>query len=61
MTTREILIDDLQDVEDALVVLSGVSNKRHITPDGIITILARAIYHILVHCIHIIERGEKKQ
>ena len=60
MTTREILVDDLQDIEDVLLALDNVSNRRNLTDLGVFKILARTCYHILVHCIHLIERSEKK-
>lgn len=46
MTTREILVDDLQDIEDVLLALDNVSNRRNLTDLGVIKILARTCYHI---------------
>lgn len=59
MTTREILVDDLQDVEDVLLALNDVSNRRNLNELAVVKILARAMYHILTHCIRLIEKGER--
>ena len=59
MTTREILVDDLQDIEDVLLALDDVSNRRNLNELAVVKILARAMYHILVHCIRLIEKGER--
>ena len=58
MTTREILVDDLQSMEDVLLALEGVSNNKHLTEKGVIVLLARAVYHILVYAIRLMKKGE---
>lgn len=58
MTTREILVDDLQNMEDVLLALEDVSNNKHLTEKGVIVLLARAVYHILVYAIRLMKKGE---
>ena len=60
MTQREILVDDLQNMEDVLLALEDVSNTRHLTEKGVIVLLARAVYHILVHAIRLMKKGENE-
>lgn len=58
MTQREILVDDLQNMEDVLLTLEDVSNNKHLTEKGVIVLLARAVYHILVYAIRLMKKGE---
>ena len=58
MTQREILVDDLQNMEDVLLALEDVSNRRHLTEKGVIVLLTRAVYHILVYAIRLMKKGE---
>ncbi len=58
MTQREILVDDLQNMEDVLLALEDVSNNKHLTEKGVIVLLARAVYHILVYAIRLMKKGE---
>lgn len=58
MTQREIFVDDLQNMEDVLLALEDVSNNKHLTEKGVIVLLARAVYHILVYAIRLMKRGE---
>jgi len=58
MTTREILVDDLQNMEDVLLALEDVSNNKHLTEKGVIVLLARAVYHILVYAIRLMKKGD---
>lgn len=58
MTQREILIDDLQNMEDVLLALEDVSNNKHLTEKGVIVLLARAVYHILVYAIRLMKKGD---
>ena len=58
MTQREILVDDLQNMEDVLLALEDVSNNKHLTEKGVIILLARAVYHILVYAIRLMKKGE---
>ena len=60
MTQREILVDDLQHMEDVLLALEDVSNDKHLTEKGVIVLLARAIYHILVYAIRLMKKGEQQ-
>lgn len=60
MTTREILVDDLQDIEDVLLALDDVSNRRNLNELAVVKIMARTLYHILTHCIRLIERSSKQ-
>jgi hypothetical protein len=58
MTQREILVDDLQNMEDVLLALEDVSNNKHLTAKGVIVLLARAVYHILVYAIRLMKKGD---
>ena len=58
MTQRDILVDDLQNMEDVLLALEDVSNNKHLTEEGVIVLLARAVYHILVYAIRLMKKGE---
>ena len=58
MTQREILVDDLQNMEDVLLALEDVSNNKHLTEKGVIVLLARAVYHIPVYAIRLMKKGE---
>ena len=58
MTQREILVDDLQNMEDVLLAIEDVSNNKHLTEKGVIVLLARAVYHILVYAIRLMKKGE---
>lgn len=58
MTQREVLVDDLQNMEDVLLALEDVSNNKHLTEKGVIVLLARAVYHILVYAIRLMKKGE---
>ena len=58
MTQRETLVDDLQNMEDVLLALEDVSNNKHLTEKGVIVLLARAVYHILVYAIRLMKKGE---
>ncbi len=58
MTQREILVDDLQNMEDVLLALEDVRNNKHLTEKGVIVLLARAVYHILVYAIRLMKKGE---
>ena len=58
MTQREILVNDLQNMEDVLLALEDVSNNKHLTEKGVIVLLARAVYHILVYAIRLMKKGE---
>jgi len=58
MTQREILVDDLQNMEDVLLALEEVSNNKHLTEKGVIVLLARAVYHILVYAIRLMKKGD---
>ena len=59
MTQREILVDDLQNMEDVLLALEDVSNNKHLTEKGVIVLLVRAVYHILVYAIRLMKKGEQ--
>lgn len=61
MTQREILVDDLQNMEDVLLALQDVSNRRDLTERGVIVLLARAVYHILVYAIRLMEKEGRKK
>lgn len=58
MTQREIFVDDLQNMEDVLLALEDVSNNKHLTEKGVIVLLARAVYHILVYAIRLMKKGD---
>lgn len=58
MTTREIFVDDLQNMEDVLLALEDVSNNKHLTEKGVIVLLARAVYHILVYAVRLMKKGD---
>lgn len=47
MTQREILVDDLQNMEDVLLFLAGVSNRRNLTEKDATAMQAQALHHIL--------------
>lgn len=58
MTQREIFVDDIQNMEDVLLFLTGVSNKRNLTDKSVKVLLARAVYHILVYAIRLMKKGD---
>lgn len=58
MTQREIFVDDLQNMEDVLLALEDVSNNKHLTEKGVIVLLARAVYHILVYAVRLMKKGD---
>lgn len=60
MTQREIFVDDIQNMEDVLLALEDVSNSKHLTEKGVIVLLARAVYHILVYAIRLMKKGENE-
>jgi hypothetical protein len=35
-----------------------VSNNKHLTEKGVIVLLARAVYHILVYAIRLMKKGD---
>ena len=59
MKDRDLLIEDLQDVETILLALNGVGPELH--DKAVIKALARAMYHVLVHAIHVIDREGRKE
>ena len=61
MTQREILVDDLQNMEDVLLALEDVSNNRHLTEKGVIVLLARAVCHILQHAVRLMEKEARRE
>ena len=61
MTQREILVDDLQNMEDALCAVEGVSNRRNLTEKGVVVLIARAVYHILSYAIRLMEKESRRE
>ena len=48
MTTREILVDDMQQMEDCLIWLEKNSNNQHLVSTwGVLRAVCRALYHLL--------------
>jgi hypothetical protein len=45
-------------MEDVLLALEGVSNNKNLTEKGVIVLLARAVYHILVYAIRLMKKGD---
>lgn len=59
MKDRDLLIEDLQDIETILLALNGVGPELH--DKAVIKALARTCYHVLVHAIHVIDREGRKE
>lgn len=59
-TDRELLTESLQDMEDVLLAVQGVSNRRNLTEKGVIVLMARAIWCILTHAIRILDKERRK-
>jgi len=47
MTTREILIEDMQGMETVLIDLDDNSVEQHMTERQLIRAIARTVWHIL--------------
>lgn len=60
-TDRELLTESLQDMEDVLLAVQGVSNRRNLTENGVIVLMARAIWRILTHAIRILDKERRNK
>jgi hypothetical protein len=62
MTTREIFVDDLQQMEDSLIWLEKNSNNQHIVSTwGILRAVCRTLYHLLTDRIRTMDNERRKQ
>ena len=61
MRDRDLLIEDLFDIETVLLALEGIGPE--LSARAVIKTITRSVYHILVHAIRVIDRQgrEKKQ
>ena len=59
MTDRELMVESLQDMEDVLLAVEGVSNKRNLTDKGVKVLMALAIWRILTHAIRILDKERR--
>lgn len=59
MTDRELMVESLQDMEDVLLAVQGVSNRRNLTDKGVKVLMALAIRRILTHAIRILEKERR--
>lgn len=59
MTDRELMIESLQDMEDVLLAVHGVSNRRKLTENGMKVLMALAIRRILTHAIRIMDNERR--
>ncbi len=59
MTRRELFIDDLQQMEDSLIWLE--KNKETVDGWGVDRATCRAVYHLLVDKIHIIDEERRSK
>lgn len=58
-TDRQLLIDDLQQVETLLLALEGVGPE--LSDKAVIIALARATYHVLAHAVRIIDKQNRRE
>lgn len=59
MKDRDLLIEDLQDIETVLLALNGVGPE--LSDEAIKKVLARTCYHVLTHAVHVIDREGRKE
>ena len=57
-TDRDLLINDLQDVETILSALEGVGPE--LTDKAVVLALARAMHHVLTHAVRIIDKNKRR-
>lgn len=60
-TDRELLIDDINDMETILGVLEGVTDKPELTDKQVIIAYGRVIYHVLAHAVRIIDSNKRRE
>lgn len=58
-TSTELLTEDIRDMKHLLNVLQGVTDDNTMTEQKVIVALARAIYHILVYAVRIMEKERR--
>jgi len=56
-TDRQLLIDDMQEVETLLLALEGVGPE--LSDKAVVLALARAMHHVLTHAVRIIDKNRR--
>ena len=59
-TFRELLTEDMRDIEHLLGVLTGVTDDNTMTERMVIIALTRAIYHVLAYAVRVMEKERRR-
>lgn len=60
-TSRELLMEDINDIEHILSVLEGVTTDVEFSDKQVKLAYGRAIYHVLAYAVRILEKERRKQ
>ena len=58
-TDRDLLINDLQEIETLLLALEGVGPE--LTDKAAVLALARGMYHVLAHAVRVIDKNTRRE
>ena len=58
-TDRQLLIDDMQQIETLLIAIDGVGPE--LTDKAAVRALARAVYHVLAYAVRIIDKNRRRE